>query len=832
MVNALHNFYKARMSDAEDSKDVEATIGSTSLPADVNYNVHDVASAYKRFLWDLPGGILGSVALYRSLSDIGSIPEHTIAAKAAEGEHILRSKLIALALLTMTSETRFALVCAVFGLLAYLKQDNNAETLSDITNKASLSPETMSAQALGVVFAPILLANLTDEIEFHDGRRNSGSGNNLNTSKRGILTTKKLKKLKSADCGPEIAAGVSRATAAASVVELLVRNWRDIARQIVLLRARPSSRTISHSSHGQSGRTSRSGFGELPPRAFHRPSVPHMRARRAHSLSKSISDPNLMVFSSTSQQSLVGTSATSQDAVCPSRSVSVDHGSSAGGNSRAVSGTRNFSYSSSALQSISEAGKWPVLQPSTDRRPIRSPESSGHSLAWWERGSSDNTGNADAAMSDTRSSPIEEPPSTYTRFADTCDVAAETRFGSVRPFDVNDRSDGTSTIRDVAAGPGIHTTAEPMTKLDMGRQHALQNDLPAPLSLVKILSPSGSLDSVLSRNHKQDPASMARSSYRSLHSSGSRQAVKQETWPVAAGSASKSKPPRQAASNASLVPRSSPSNTAVRRTPRPTPSPAAHILPHYSTGSGKHRGTPIADGRAFRGEHHSSPMVQAHAHSSPSHKREQHAKSEPTHRRVEDTAKRIEQSRLFMQGLHQTDEHCQHSTSRDHQEHSASTRADPARMRAPRGAANLLPFPNEPAVARRIQFRASADPPTSRTTSDEYASGPELSQASHKPNIGTLYAEIRRLQHEVDTRNDEVLQMRHRLDAVQRFRDSGTLSEKLRETEREMRYWQTRAVWAENQLFSRFGGVERGERGERAGGSGGGEVGGSVRRRS
>ena len=380
MVNALYNFYKARMSAAEDSKDVEATIGFTSLPADVNYNVHDVASAYKRFLWDLPGGILGSVALFRSLSDIGSIPEHTIAAKAAEGEHILRPKLIALALLTMTSETRFALVCAVFGLLAYLKQDNSTETLSDTANMASLSPETMSSQALGVVFAPILLDDLTDRIEFHGGRKNSGLGNNLNTPKRGLLTTKKLKKLKSSDCGPEIAAGVSRATAAATVVELLVRNWSDIARQIVLLRARSTSRSVSRSSRGQSGRTSRSGFGDLPPRAFHRPSVPHMRARRTHSLSKSISDPNLMVFSSVSQQSL-GTSATSQDAICPTRSVSVNHGSSAGGDSRAVSGTRNFSYSSSALQSISETGRWPILQPSTDRRPIRSSESSGQSLA-------------------------------------------------------------------------------------------------------------------------------------------------------------------------------------------------------------------------------------------------------------------------------------------------------------------------------------------------------------------------------------------------------------------------------------------------------------------
>jgi len=78
-----------------------------------------------------------------------------------------------------------------------------------------------------------------------------------------------------------------------------------------------------------------------------------------------------------------------------------------------------------------------------------------------------------------------------------------------------------------------------------------------------------------------------------------------------------------------------------------------------------------------------------------------------------------------------------------------------------------------------------------------------------KLNIGTLYAEIRRLKSELDARYDENLQLRQQLDAMRRFKDSGTLSEKLRDTERELKFWVNRAHWAENQLNAKYTSKER-----------------------
>jgi len=113
-------------------------------------------------------------------------------------------------------------------------------------------------------------------------------------------------------------------------------------------------------------------------------------------------------------------------------------------------------------------------------------------------------------------------------------------------------------------------------------------------------------------------------------------------------------------------------------------------------------------------------------------------------------------------------------------------------------------MPNEPETARHLNFRASNDQMMSRNTSSEYTSGSDGQRASMKLNIGTLYAEIRRLKSELDARYDENLQLRQQLDAMRRFRDSGTLSEKLRDTERQLKFWINRAHWAENQLDAKY----------------------------
>src|SRR4029434_1098691 len=59
-VNALYNHYCAD----GDVDDISSTICFPNLPSHIDAGPHDVASTFKRLLSGLPGGILGSVALF------------------------------------------------------------------------------------------------------------------------------------------------------------------------------------------------------------------------------------------------------------------------------------------------------------------------------------------------------------------------------------------------------------------------------------------------------------------------------------------------------------------------------------------------------------------------------------------------------------------------------------------------------------------------------------------------------------------------------------------------------------------------------------------------
>jgi len=76
-------------------------------------------------------------------------------------------------------------------------------------------------------------------------------------------------------------------------------------------------------------------------------------------------------------------------------------------------------------------------------------------------------------------------------------------------------------------------------------------------------------------------------------------------------------------------------------------------------------------------------------------------------------------------------------------------------------------------------------------------------EGQKKPNVGLLYAEIGRLKKQLDAQSEENAQLRHELDAMRSLRISGTLSEKLRAAEREVKIWKHRAEWAETVMLGR-----------------------------
>lgn len=213
VIDTLYNHYATLMHEAEDGQTIQAAIGSCSIPS-IDCSTPDVASAFKRFLRDVPAGILGSLALYRKLQGIVAVvPPSSI---TGHDEKATKPRLIALALLTLKSESRLALICGVFGLLAYLKQDTFALSSVDYS---------MTSKAMGVVFAPLLLGDLTEHIEI--SRSQDLQPPCLTPNKRRFLGKRKIT---DTDAESGITLGVGQLTAAAVVVEFLVQEWTVIAK--------------------------------------------------------------------------------------------------------------------------------------------------------------------------------------------------------------------------------------------------------------------------------------------------------------------------------------------------------------------------------------------------------------------------------------------------------------------------------------------------------------------------------------------------------------------------------------------------------------------------
>lgn len=235
IINQLYNHYKLQGYDAErEGSDLEAIVGSAQLPGDIPCGTHDAASTFKKFLWDMPGGILGSLALFKALREVQAVQPS--ASLSSVETHILKARMIALAILSLRSSRRVAVLSAVLGLLAWLKDDrqySDPDRQDSTTPTRQRDPETMSSKALAVVFAPVLLGDLTEKIAISSDLTTTPS--TAETPKRGFmgqLKTPRHTKASSMERTPEINCGIERNNAAAMVIEMLLRNWERTVRYI------------------------------------------------------------------------------------------------------------------------------------------------------------------------------------------------------------------------------------------------------------------------------------------------------------------------------------------------------------------------------------------------------------------------------------------------------------------------------------------------------------------------------------------------------------------------------------------------------------------------
>ncbi|KJZ70247.1 hypothetical protein HIM_10361 [Hirsutella minnesotensis 3608] len=241
VVSALFDHYC--YSDAG-GDDITSTVRCASLPPHIACSVHDVASTFKRLLSVLPGGILGSLALFDALvaiqSQLNGEPEFPRTKQTK-----VRARLIALAIGTVKSQFRRELICAVIGLLSLIGRVAEVTPREDDDSRPLPTGDLMGYHALGIIFGPLLMGDLLDQYTMQLAAPTSGML--LFPLSPPRLRRDRRKTVPDIDgAGPPI---VDKILVANTIAEMLIANWRDIVRQMKSLGAhnrRDASSTFHH----------------------------------------------------------------------------------------------------------------------------------------------------------------------------------------------------------------------------------------------------------------------------------------------------------------------------------------------------------------------------------------------------------------------------------------------------------------------------------------------------------------------------------------------------------------------------------------------------------
>lgn len=224
VVNALYDYYCTE----GDPDQISSTTRCPSLPVHIKAGVHDVASAFKRLLSGLPGGILGSLALFDAMISIHSQleggPEST---KTKQTK--LRARLIALAIGSVKCQLRRELICAVFGLLCLIGRVAETAPREDEFGRPLPTADLMGYNALGIVFGPLLVGDLLNSYSMRS------SSVHIIVSPVSPPPNSKWEKRKHK--APEEAMALclpnmDKIHVANSIAEMLITHWREVVKQM------------------------------------------------------------------------------------------------------------------------------------------------------------------------------------------------------------------------------------------------------------------------------------------------------------------------------------------------------------------------------------------------------------------------------------------------------------------------------------------------------------------------------------------------------------------------------------------------------------------------
>lgn len=225
VVNALYDHY---CHINKSSVHITGTVRSVNLPMHIQVSVHDVASTFKRLLSVIPGGILGSLAVFDAFVSIQS-QLHAEAEHPRTKQSRVRARLIALAIGSIKSQFRREMICAVFGLLNMIGRAAENAPREDSKERPLPTSDLMGYNALGIVFGPLLVGDLLDSYS------PNAAAPEADQAFFSLSPTKFWKdrlKPKATDRRIPEAPKLENFRIANSVAEMLITNWRDVVRQM------------------------------------------------------------------------------------------------------------------------------------------------------------------------------------------------------------------------------------------------------------------------------------------------------------------------------------------------------------------------------------------------------------------------------------------------------------------------------------------------------------------------------------------------------------------------------------------------------------------------
>jgi hypothetical protein len=151
-----------------------------------------------------------------------------------------------------------------------------------------------------------------------------------------------------------------------------------------------------------------------------------------------------------------------------------------------------------------------------------------------------------------------------------------------------------------------------------------------------------------------------------------------------------------------------------------------------------------------------------------------------------------------------------HIAARNEPRESPTKVSQPNQEATPPSLGTMVPHQEEPPVAHHINLIRCTSGTSIRSHMTQQTSNDQASLVEgHSPRPGSgnsvLHQQIRSLQKQLDSRNEEIQQLKRQLDTMGNV-DVGTISEQLRQARRECKIWRERAEAAEKRVavFEKF----------------------------